>query len=88
MARRKWWLQIRCQVSPSSACSIVTYHLARKGGHKKLTSSSSYAPGVVPAGEAAKHGYGQILWLSGDDHTLTEVSDLPALETIQHGSGC
>lgn len=34
----------------------------------------SYAPGVVPAGEAAKYGYGQILWLSGEDHTLTEVS--------------
>jgi hypothetical protein len=34
----------------------------------------SYAPGVVPASEAAKAGYGQILWLSGDDHTLTEVS--------------
>ena len=33
----------------------------------------SYAPGVVPASEAAKAGYGQILWLSGDDHTLTEV---------------
>jgi hypothetical protein len=36
----------------------------------------SYAPGVVPASEAAKAGYGQILWLSGDDHTLTEVSSL------------
>jgi hypothetical protein len=36
----------------------------------------SYAPGVVPASEAAKAGYGQILWLSGDDHTLTEVSFL------------
>ena len=39
----------------------------------------SYAPGVVPAGEAAKHGYGQILWLSGEDHTLTEVGPL-----VQH----
>jgi hypothetical protein len=39
----------------------------------------SYAPGVVPASEAAKAGYGQILWLSGDDHTLTEVGLLSLL---------
>jgi len=39
-----------------------------------MRTHGSYAPGVVPASEAAKAGYGQILWLSGEDHTLTEVS--------------
>ena len=34
----------------------------------------SYAQGIVPQIEAAKDGYGQILWLLGDNHTLTEVS--------------
>ena len=34
----------------------------------------SYGPSVVPQVEAAKEGYGQILWLLGEDHTLTEVS--------------
>jgi hypothetical protein len=48
----------------------------------------SYAPGVVPASEAAKAGYGQILWLSGDDHTLTEVSllDLMVWPKLIHRS--
>jgi len=62
MARRKWWIQARSQVR-----HFLSNHL-NKGA------DVSYAPGVVPASEAAKAGYGQILWLSGDDHTLTEVS--------------
>ena len=42
---------------------------------------NSYAPGIVPQGEAAKEGYGQILWLSGEDHMLTEASlQYPACE--------
>lgn len=62
MARRKWWIQ---------AWSQVRYFFLR-GLNKGA--DVSYAPGVVPASEAAKAGYGQILWLSGDDHTLTEVN--------------
>jgi hypothetical protein len=30
----------------------------------------------MPQLEAAKGGYSQILWLNGDDHTLTEVRSL------------
>jgi len=66
MARRKWWIQARSQVRHLFLSSL------------KRGADVSYAPGVVPASEAAKAGYGQILWLSGDDHTLTEVS-LPIL---------
>jgi hypothetical protein len=60
MARWKWWIQAWSQVS----CQIDKF---------RLKADCSYAPGVVPASEAAKAGYGQILWLSGEDHTLTEV---------------
>lgn len=34
----------------------------------------SYAPGIVPQREAATEGYGQNLWLHGEDDALTEVS--------------
>jgi hypothetical protein len=48
-------------------------------GDQLIECAGSYAPGIVPQIEAAKEGYGQILWLSGEDHTLTEVGRLSLL---------
>lgn len=34
---------------------------------------ANYAPGVLPQKQAGKQGYVQNLWLSGPEHSLTEV---------------
>ena len=43
-------------------------------GEATLSIVHSYAPGIVPQGEALKEGYSQNLWLYGKDHEITEVS--------------
>lgn len=73
---------------PVSLLATTKYTRAWPGGSGGFKLGANYAPGVVPASEAAKAGYGQILWLSGDDHTLTEVGTMNlfiALKTPEGG---
>ncbi|KDN52791.1 putative BAT2-branched-chain-amino-acid transaminase [Tilletiaria anomala UBC 951] len=43
------------------------------GGTGSYKLAANYAPATVPAAEAAKQGYQQVLWLFGDKLELTEV---------------
>lgn len=51
-------------------CSTEYMYTSGTGGYKL---GANYAPGVVPAKEAAALGYAQNLWLHGPEHYLTEV---------------
>lgn len=54
------------------------------GGYKL---GANYAPSVMPQLEAAKGGYSQILWLNGDDHTLTEVGTMNLFVAFKKSDG-
>ncbi|CAD6563612.1 MAG: hypothetical protein TREMPRED_000012 [Tremellales sp. Tagirdzhanova-0007] len=61
---------------PVSLMATTKYVRAGPGGTGCFKIGANYGPSVVPQVEAAKEGYGQILWLLGEDHTLTEVGTM------------
>eukprot|EP00823_Brevimastigomonas_motovehiculus_P001168 TRINITY_DN11692_c0_g1_i1.p1 TRINITY_DN11692_c0_g1~~TRINITY_DN11692_c0_g1_i1.p1 ORF type:complete len:396 (+),score=109.90 TRINITY_DN11692_c0_g1_i1:46-1233(+) len=52
------------------------YVRAWPGGTGDSKLGANYAGGIMPAMEAARKGYAQILWLFGDDLTVTEVGTM------------
>lgn len=52
------------------------YARACPGGMGSYKAGGNYAATIVPASEAAKLGCTQILWLSGEDHVVTEVGTM------------
>ncbi|ORY31822.1 aminotransferase [Naematelia encephala] len=61
---------------PVSLLATTKYVRAWQGGTGSYKLGVNYAPGVVPQADAAKQGYGQNLWLAGEDDTLTEVGTM------------
>lgn len=63
------------------------YTRAARGGTGGYKLGLNYASGVVPAMEAAKLGYQQILWLHGEDHQLTEVGTMNLFVALKDEHG-
>ncbi|KAI5477235.1 hypothetical protein MNV49_006608 [Pseudohyphozyma bogoriensis] len=57
------------------------------GGTGAYKFGANYAGGIVPAQEAAKLGYQQVLWLYGADHMVTEVGMMNCFVLIKREDG-
>lgn len=58
---------------PVKLLATTEFVRAFPGGTGGYKLGANYGPSVVPQVKAAKEGYDQILWLSGEDDSLTEV---------------
>ncbi|KNC82443.1 branched-chain-amino-acid aminotransferase [Sphaeroforma arctica JP610] len=62
--------------APVSLLADDRYNRAWPGGVGNYKIGGNYAPGVVPQIEAGEKGYDQLLWLSDEDHKVTEVGTM------------
>ena len=51
------------------------------------SSGSNYGPTILPALEASKKGYAQVLWLYGPEHYVTEVGTMNCFALWQNETG-
>ena len=74
--------------APVSLQASSKYVRAFPGGIGAYKAVGNYAPGILPALEAARDGYSQVLWL-GEGATIHEVGTMNffALEKKADGSG-
>ncbi|KAF8307531.1 branched-chain amino acid aminotransferase II [Clavulina sp. PMI_390] len=61
---------------PVKLLATTEFVRAFPGGTGGYKLGANYGPSVVPQVKAAKEGYDQILWLSGEDDELTEVGTM------------
>jgi len=61
---------------PVKLLATTEFVRAFPGGTGGYKLGANYGPSVVPQVKAAKQGYDQILWLSGEDDGLTEVGTM------------
>mmetsp|Transcript_24000 Transcript_24000/g.49708 ORF Transcript_24000/g.49708 Transcript_24000/m.49708 type:complete len:402 (+) Transcript_24000:153-1358(+) len=63
------------------------YVRAWPGGTGGSKVGGNYAPTMKPAGEAAKRGYSQILWVFGENHEITEVGAMNVFFFLEKKGG-
>ena len=70
-----------------SLLAVSDFVRAWPGGTGSYKFGLNYSPSFLPQQMAAKKGYNQILWLLGDDDTVTEVGFMNIFVVVQRDDG-
>lgn len=73
--------------NPISLYADPTHIRAWPGGTGAAKVGGNYALGILPAFEAAKKGFSQVLWLFGDDLQVTEVGTMNQFFFMENKQG-